>query len=187
MHSAPFAVLPNSTSAKEFTSRATEMWEVHDDHGTIANSVFLNADAMYIATGSLRVEDNHHFDVAWDGVRHGPAKKIFPPTPAEGDLHPMNRDPNISPDIEQPGCWGNINKPLFRFKGPQTSAPGEEAQKSPEIALGGIEGEPEVSGSNNDQQYSNSGSNLPLLHGLSAPLIVYAIDAYDGENMDGIE
>jgi len=132
------------------------------------------------------VEDNHHFNATWDGVRHAPARKIPPPTPAEGDLHPMNRDPNISPDIEQPWCWGNINRPLFRFEGPHAPAPGEEAQKSPENGPGGIEGEPEVNGSNNNQQHSNSGSNQPLPHGPSAPLIDYAIDGYDGENMDGI-
>lgn len=133
------------------------------------------------------VEDNHHFNVAWDSVRHGPARKIPPPTPAEGDLHPMNRDPNISPDIEQPWCWGNINKPLFRFEGPHAPVPGEEAQKSPEKGAGGTGGEPEANGSNIDEQYSNSGSNRPLPHGPSAPLIDYAIDGYDGENMDGIE
>jgi hypothetical protein len=133
------------------------------------------------------VEDNHHFDVTWDSVGHGPLKKIPSPTPAEGDLHPINRDPSISPDIEPPWCWGNVSKPLFRWTGPQNTAPGEEAQKSPENGAGGNEGEPEAYGSNNDQHYRNSGSGQVLLFEPSGVLTDYAIEGYDGENMDGIE
>ena len=133
------------------------------------------------------VEDNHRFDIPWDGVGHGPAQKIPPPIPAEGDLHPKNRDSSISLDINQPWCWGNISKPLFRFEDSQTPAPDEEAQKSPENGAGGTESERKTNRSNNDQHHSNSGSNQPLLYDPSAPLIDYAIDGYDGENMDGIE
>jgi len=134
------------------------------------------------------VEDNHRFDVTWDGgAGHGSARKIPPPTPAEGDLHPMNRDPTISHDIDQPSCWGNINKPLFRWVDPQTSTPGEEAQKSPENGAGGNEDEPEANGPNNDQQCPNNSSIHALLNDPSPPLIDYAIEGYDGENMDGIE
>jgi hypothetical protein len=133
------------------------------------------------------VEDNHHFDVTWDGVGHGPVKKIPPPTPAECDLHAMNRDPSISPGIEQPWCWGNVSRPLFRWTGPQNAAPGEEVQKSPENGAGGNEGEREANGSNKDQHYRNSGSGQALLFDPSAPLVDYAIEGYDGENMDGIE
>jgi len=129
-------------------------------------------------------EDNHPLDPTTDSVRHENAKKIPPPPPAEGDLQPVNKEAGMSSEISQLWCWGSINGPLISEK---DLAPSGEAQKLAEDDASESQMGPDSEEPNRNQDPSSSESGQALLYDPSAPLIDYAIDGYDGENMDGIE
>lgn len=129
-------------------------------------------------------EDNHRLDNAEGALRPRSVRKIALPAPAENDHHPKNSSAKINPEISQVWGWADFGRPIMRRKDTPMD---EKAQQVSEGVESDAGAEPEANGFNNDQYYPDSGSGQALLYDPSAPLIDYAIEGYDGENMDGIE
>jgi hypothetical protein len=103
---------------------------------------------------------------------------------AENDLHPRNRDVDIGFEVDMPPSWADVSRPMRPSKYP---TPSQTAPDIPEDLANGQPHEPNPMGlDDSEKSVGNNDAHMPL-YDPAAPLADYAMEGYDGVNMDGIE
>jgi hypothetical protein len=103
---------------------------------------------------------------------------------AENDLHPRNREVDVGFEAGMPPSWADVSRPMRPSKYP---TPSQAAPDIPEdLANGHPHGTNPMEPYGSEKSVGNDDAHMPL-YDPAAPLVDYAMEGYEGVNMDDVE